>query len=86
MLVVKILKSKSIQKFHSEHSKFKLKDIQFQIMEEIKENHPDKTDAEVNDIVKNLLQDVPQHTTYPIVHTGWQSISEILYCSTATLF
>ena len=34
----------SIQKFRSEHSKFKLKDIQFQIME----NHPDKTDPEVD--------------------------------------
>ena len=47
----------SIQKFHSEHSKFKLKDIQFQVMEEVRENHPDKTDTEVNDIVKNLLKD-----------------------------
>ena len=30
----------SIQRFYSEHSKFKLKDIQFQIMEEIREKHP----------------------------------------------
>merc|ERR1711911_416539 len=47
----------SIQKFHSEHSKFKLKDIQFQVMEEVRENHPNKTDTEVNDIVKNILED-----------------------------
>ena len=47
----------SIQKFHSEHHKFKLKNIQFQIMKEVKENHPDKTDAEVSDIVKKLLKD-----------------------------
>ena len=38
----------SIQKFYSEHSKFKLKDIQFQIMKEVRKNHPDKTDSEVD--------------------------------------
>ena len=54
----------SIQKFHSEHSKFKLKDIQFQIMEEVRENHPDKTDSEVNDIVKNLLIKLGSRPTF----------------------
>ena len=48
---------KSIQTFHSEFSKFKLKDLQFQIMKEVKENHPDKSNSEVDDIVKTLLKD-----------------------------
>lgn len=48
---------KSIRKFHSEHSKFKLKNLQFQIMKEVKENHPYKTNSEVDQIVKNLLKD-----------------------------
>ena len=48
---------KSIQTFHSEYSKFKLKDLQFQIMKEMKEDHPDKTNSEVDEIVKKLLKD-----------------------------
>ena len=48
---------KSIQTFHSDYSKFKLKELQFQILKEVKENHPDKTNAQVDEIVKNLLKD-----------------------------
>ena len=48
---------KSIQRFHSDHAKFKLKELQFQIMKEVKENHPDKTNSEVDEIVKKLLKD-----------------------------
>mgnify|MGYP002050342127 CR=1 FL=1 len=48
---------KSIQTFHSDYSKFKLKELQFQILKEVKENHPDKTNSQVDEIVKNLLKD-----------------------------
>ena len=48
---------KSIQTFHSDYSKFKLKELQFQILKEVKENHPDKPNSEVDEIVKNLFKD-----------------------------